>query len=490
MKMKQVLCLLLAVLTLLPLLCACAVRKPTDGGETTASSTTGGTVGETELPLPPKTDYKEWEFTIAAPQPNDWGVMSYDREEMTNDTINDAIYTRNRQLEKYFNITIKTETLGWTGTQADEFKSFQLANEDKIDMIAVGFYQSGKPLIVQDMILPWNGVKHIDLTQDWWNESVSKTLSIHGNYYLLVGDVNWYTMKETAVCYFNKVVANRYEAKVGDLYQMVRDKQWTFDKALTIAQSISTDNGDGTWDEKDIYGAVQNAVIGTTGFLYAANYRTVIPGKDGPQMNFLTEKMQNIVNYIYSFCFENNASYTEAVGFIEESKGIEIFFADRALLMFFSMRHAEAFRQYDSDFGIIPYPLYDEKQKEYSTFCDQWGLSCGLPCTATDTDRTGAILEYMSRLSRDLIVPAYYDKTLMGKIKRDDESEEMLNIIFSNILYDIGICYCTDLDLVICESMVRNQSHDLMSWYRTRQNKLERNYKDLFDHVAEKKAQG
>ena len=40
-----------------------------------------------------------------------------------------------------------------------------------------------------------------------------------------------------------------------------------------------------------------------------------------------------------------------------------------------------------------------------------------------------------------LIVPAYYEKTLMGKVKRDDESEEMLDMIYRNVLYDFGMCY-------------------------------------------------
>jgi hypothetical protein len=38
-------------------------------------------------------------------------------------------------------------------------------------------------------------------------------------------------------------------------------------------------------------------------------------------------------------------------------------------------------------------------------------------------------------------MPAYYDVMLRTKIARDDDSEEMLNIIFSNMTYDIGGIY-------------------------------------------------
>lgn len=486
MKKHSFMCIILAVLSMLPLFAACQDTKPNE------SITTDGTTDapqETDDPYDdkvPDQDFHEWTFTISAPAPSNWGAASYDREETNEDTINDAIYTRNRNLEQRFNIKIDAISMGYTGTQANEFQSYKLAGEDVIDMIAVGYFQSGKPLITQDMILPWNDVPYINLERDWWNESISETLSILGNYYLIVGDVNWYTMKETAVCYFNKTVAETYSSIVGDLYQTVRDKKWTFDRALEISKQISKDNGDNIWDEKDTYGAVQDAVIGTTGFIYAAGYHTVYSTDEGMLLNINTQKMANIINYIYSFCFENNASYTEASGMIETSKGMPIFFDNRALFMFMSMRHAETFRSYDSDFGIIPYPLYDENQKKYTTYCDQWGLSCGLPSTATDTARTGAILEAMSALSRKLVVPAYYERTLMGKIKRDDESEEMLNVIFSNILYDFGISYCTELDYIIGESMVRSKSNNLTSWYRQRESKMQKNYDELYEHVKSK----
>lgn len=483
MKCKSLLCLLLAALTILPLFAACQDTTSNPSQTTDNPNTDPSTTIDPSEDFVPDLDFKEHEFVIAAPTPVDWGPASYDREELTNDALNDAIYNRNRQLEARFNITIRSEKLGSTGTQATQFMPLKIAGEDKIDIIAVGFYQSGKPLITENLILPWNGVEYINLDRDWWNKSVSKTLSILGNYYLIVGDVNWYTMKETAVCYFNKNVAEEYKTVVGDLYQTVRDHKWTFDQAHNIAKQISKDNGDGVWDTKDTYGAIQNAVIGATGFIYAAGYQTVYSTKDGMQLNFMTQKMQDLINYIYTFCFENNTSFTEASGYISDTKGFPIFFDDRALLMFNSMRHAETFRGYDSDFGIIPYPLYDETQKEYTTYCDQWGLACAMPSTATNPTRTGAILEAMSALSRKDVVPAYYEKTLMGKIKRDDESEEMLNIIFSNILYDVGICYCTDLDFVIIESLVRAKSNNLASWYRMRESKLKANYDELYEHV-------
>ena len=42
---------------------------------------------------------------------------------------------------------------------------------------------------------------------------------------------------------------------------------------------------------------------------------------------------------------------------------------------------------------------------------------------------------------KKLLTPAYYDQTLIGQYTRDEESVDMLDIIFSTRVYDVGIYY-------------------------------------------------
>ena len=67
----------------------------------------------------------------------------------------------------------------------------------------------------------------------------------------------------------------------------------------------------------------------------------------------------------------------------------------------------------------------------------------GLPrnATAGDPARTGNVLEAMAAASADTLSPAYYDVCLTGKYIRDDESEGMLDLIFSTRNFDIGITF-------------------------------------------------
>ncbi len=496
--MKKFLALLLAVLTLVPMFVACQ-----DSGDKPSDSTAkpNDDVTETDDPyddkLPEDLYYEDEmdgrDFVIAAPSHADWGPEWYNLEEDTGDTIDSAIYNRNRQLEERFGIVISSMALGGTNDMASQFTTYAVADKEQIDVLSVGYYQSGKPLITNDYVLAWNNVdgkgkavEYLDLDRDWWNKSITDTLSICGRYYYLSGDVNWFTMPETSVCYFNKNVAAKN--KVENLYDTVKNYEWTFERCFDIAKSIANESsGDGKWDESDTYGAIQNTIIGVTGFLYGANYETVTMGKKGPEMNFKGTKITNIIQWLVEFCDnDKHVSYTESFNDAPDSTGIPIFFDDRALFYFDILMHAEGFRDEASDFGIIPYPMYDEEQKVYVSYANQWGLVSALPCTSKNPDRTAAILHAMGALSRKSIVPAYYEKTLMGKIKRDDESEDMLNIIFANVLYDFGIAYCTNLAYIPCKELVEKTDPNITSWYGRQKNPIFNNYFELYSHVYKK----
>lgn len=61
-----------------------------------------------------------------------------------------------------------------------------------------------------------------------------------------------------------------------------------------------------------------------------------------------------------------------------------------------------------------------------------------IPVTASDTSRTGLLMEAFAAKSMELVTPAFYNVTLTGKTVRDEDSKEMLDIIYANKIYDIG----------------------------------------------------
>jgi uridine kinase len=97
----------------------------------------------------------------------------------------------------------------------------------------------------------------------------------------------------------------------------------------------------------------------------------------------------------------------------------------------------------DADFGILPMPKYDFGQESYyhtvnSNTCNTIEIPNS---SAIDTDFVGTIIEAMSAESTYTLKEAYYEVNLGTKITRDEESKEMLDIIFSTRVYDTGEIY-------------------------------------------------
>lgn len=122
----------------------------------------------------------------------------------------------------------------------------------------------------------------------------------------------------------------------------------------------------------------------------------------------------------------------------------------------------------DEDYGIIPYPKYDEAQAGYYTFQhDQIGVFA-IPSTSVRGETASAVLEAMSSESSVSLVPAYYDIALKGKYSRDSDSAEMIDIIHNGHKLDAAWIYCTTIGTLaqIPRNMMLAQSRDFASTYK------------------------
>ena len=111
----------------------------------------------------------------------------------------------------------------------------------------------------------------------------------------------------------------------------------------------------------------------------------------------------------------------------------------RALFYNFDASSVTELREMNDEFGILPYPKYNEAQEGYKTVVfDNHSVFC-VPKTAKDPERSGVILEAMGYESMELVTPAYYEVLLHGKVARDDESRDMLDIIRDSFQFDFAI---------------------------------------------------
>jgi hypothetical protein len=136
-----------------------------------------------------------------------------------------------------------------------------------------------------------------------------------------------------------------------------------------------------------------------------------------------------------------------------------------------------------TDFGVLPIPKKDAAQNYYSCDVNSWtGLGVTVPATAADMEKTGVFLEAYAAESYRRVKPAYYDVLLSGKVARDDESLDMLDIIFGNRTYDIGAIgtYGTLNELIY---LVMNYDMNVTSWVDKRIDKAQKDIDKLVEKI-------
>ena len=98
-------------------------------------------------------------------------------------------------------------------------------------------------------------------------------------------------------------------------------------------------------------------------------------------------------------------------------------------------------RDMKDDFGIIPWPKFDETLDRYYTNVDAGCNLICVPITVGNPECISVVLEAMAYDSYKNVIPTYYDVVLQTKYTRDEESPEMLDLIREGRVYDIGYYY-------------------------------------------------
>ena len=147
----------------------------------------------------------------------------------------------------------------------------------------------------------------------------------------------------------------------------------------------------------------------------------------------------------------------------------------------------ETLRGDSVEFGIIPFPKYEESQKDYYSRIASL-LLCFVPSSVNDLELTGACLEALCSESKRTLIPVYYDIMLGSKLTRDAESVEMLDIIFEHRVCDHGdLTWCPDLRDGIFSLMMENNSRDMESRVQSKASKINSNISKIVDSYLESK---
>lgn len=418
---------------ILSVLVSCAENKtPANVDLTAVTSTEEETDDGLYHDNVPTEDYEGYNFRVYS-RDDVWFNGNITVEGQNGEVINDAIFIRNAAICDRFNIQI-TETVH---TNTDVARATVLANEDAYDMINARC-TAALSMAVEGILHQVSDLPYIDLTKPYWDSKLSDDINIGPYKYFAVGDLNLTFYDYTSVLLFNKQLIEDYSLE--DPYKIVYDNRWTFDKYSELASVATSDiNGDGKYTQDDKYG-----IIGTPNFVgytltLAAGVKSVNKDEDNfPVFNIDTDnKFIEVFNKVFEIMWDSNTWFRTSITDQISPTFIAMFKNNQALFFSTNFFNVPSLRDMETEFGILPFPKYDDSQKDYITrisFFDMFTV----PVTVSDVERTSAIIEALNCQSGNIVIPAYYEISLKTKYARDNDSAGMLDLIMANRVVDCG----------------------------------------------------
>lgn len=406
---------------------------------TTAEVTVAETELETESEYIPDISRKNYDdefYLLIQPSSNIFEYHWVEKSE--NDVLSQAIFERQQKVYSHLGV----EVIGIKGENPDNymepFKN-KIKNKDgTVDTLITHYYFGIDGFITGNYLADFNDYSQIDLSADYWNRKIMEDLSIDGEMFLGKSDFN---ILCSYVVMFNKDMMEKYGNELDEpVYEMVDNYHWTLDKMISLANLVYIDTtGDGQTID-DTFGIASEQDAAVCGFLLSSDISIISPDDSGSyaltvyndvnkdKTTTVVEKIHELAKSDYAWFWPIGGEHT-----IDFQSG-------RALMTWMNTNKLPNYLDYDLNFGVLPYPMYDENQKDVGYRSLQYGGFLGIPTYVRNSEMVGDTLELLSFYSEN-VNDAFYEKLLGKQVSDTSDDARMLKIVWDGIGTDFGQTY-------------------------------------------------
>lgn len=417
-------------------------------------------------------------------------------EELTNDPVSDEIYKRNKWVEARFNCTLNV--LGVTESPATtlmtKFRNSVSNGDHEFDLcLDHMMYVAAESL--KGTMYDWTDLKYTNFEKPWWHKSLLNEAKYANSVYFAASDYCISSVYFTWLMIFNKTLCENNHI---DVYSSVEDGSWTIEKFYNIVKTCySGTSGDGSVSVGDTYGFATHYNTAVTNWMFALDIPVTSFKNDGEiELKINSDRMSNAVEKVYSLLFEsgngtlylNNAALSK-LGITDHDLAVTTKFAANQLFFAATRIFAlENLRSTDVDYGIVPFPKYNEEQENYYSHVDGRASVMFIPTDIekNDRDNISAVIEALSYGSYTTVMPAIENAALLGRYSSDDTTYRMLEKTLAGRTYAFAYLYrnCCDTKLYwVLSSMMAEGSKSFSSEWRRLEKPAAREYAALSESL-------
>ncbi len=471
MKYTKILAMILVICMALTMFIACADTE--DDPKQTQSTQAPGLSGEvTESGY--ETDKEGYELSLLPDEKFDdtfhlftWENQlhwEFNATEFTGEPIYDAVFERKKFLEDSYGIKVVISKANGDWDHKDDFVKTVEANQSETgdnawDAIGCYFASSGAMTVkgfFEDLSNK-DYAPYIDLERRWWPDDLLGSAKVNNAVYAITGDITPTFIRNLSVCHVNLSMFEQFNKDV-NIYQLVENKEWTYEKLAELALGKVDVNG--TVPQMGV--TMDNNVV-CDDIFYSAGFTLVDNLDDGTiQIHDMAadQKMIDFFDYIRAFLQENSdVSYTKT---IQSEGGFQ-----KGNVMF-HLGNAAQIQNYlleiEWDYASVPYPMYKTSQyttqDSYHAVQGFWTTLYSIPINCTDYELASFSLEALAWYGYRYLTPTWFTESFQQRFLETPENAKMFEIIRNGVIFDTGRVFGTHIN---CFGTFRKTVQDTIS---------------------------
>ena len=369
-------------------------------------------------------------------------------EEQISATVNEAIKARNDKIYETLGVEIKEvyykSAQRYGKDTLDQIRNHISGAIDDYSLYSVCLYDCAT-LATEGSLYNLLGIDTINTFNPWWEQYFNESLTIMGQLYFTIGDMAINSMGNVHAIFYNADLIN--DLGLEDPINLANSGKWTIDKALEYSKALAVDSAEPEgMDYKDEFGwggqdsDAYYLLYGTGVRPFTTDGEKAVLSVNNETTVTTIEKAKELMQgewYCRGNDYFNVTSTPMDLLQTAFEEGRCMFFSD-------SLVRAVSFDM-DDQFGILPLPKFNEMQENYYALLSTW--STNAYCIALNLDEeqaefAAAIMDVIGYYSwselGDSVCTNYYQKMMKNQKLVREDSEAMLDLIFSTVGCDLA----------------------------------------------------
>lgn len=415
--------------------------------------------------------------------------IGYGMYSTTDEVLSNAVMERNNYVEQLTGVEIVAHAVDDVSTTLSE----DIASGGGLYDMAMPFMPGAATLAQEGVLYSLNELEHINLDQPWWDANATESLSVDGKVYFTTGDISIMQKIVSTAVTFNKGMYDTLFPGEKTLYELVDDGEWTLDRMVEMSKVATVNDGDGDWDLDDQWGC--SSSYGDANMFFLASGNTIC-AKDADDLPMFTmdstasvDAAIKILELLQQTDWAIHAQDMTAMGATNVwVSSLDVFGEGRALFRTTAFSAIKKLRAYDSgvEFGIVPMPKLNADQEDYYTPCSAlYAYAVVIPTNVADAEFSAYMTELVCCEAKNYVTDAYYEVTLKKRDSQDDDTERMLDLIFSNVVYDAGYIYNFGSANNVLYNLMSGKSTDVKSSIESITGTVESDIEEIIENFRD-----